>query len=626
MCGIAGFLAATNGKADPFRLRAAATAIATRGPDDEGVWHDGAIGLAHRRLSVLDISPSGHQPMHSGDERYVIVFNGEIYNFRELRSQLVSAGTEWRSSGDTEVILHAYARWGPACLAKMTGMFAFAIWDRSAKTLFLARDRLGVKPLFYAQLNGNFAFGSRPKALHELIDGLDREIDLEGLRAYLDIGYFPGEHSLFQNIRRCPPGHYLWLDKTGLSLHRYWNPAEIQPEVGWKARREVDLLDDLDALLRRSVQSRLVSDVPVGAFLSGGIDSSLVVAMMAELSSGQVETFTIGFDEPEFDESGYAIAVASHLGVRNHVERLSADDLLALLPLFRKEYDEPFFDSSAFPSMALSRLARRHVTVSLSGDGGDELFGGYHYYEIVGKLRAFYRMPECLRRLTASAVGCLPGHRSALLSSALNQSDISDVFGFMRSIAKNFPSVLLPDAISRTRGIRALFKSESDGQLGGLSPEDQAMRLDLMYTLPDEYLQKLDVASMAFSLEARDPLLDHELAEWALRLPLCWKIRDGQSKYLLRKLAYRYVPKHLLDRPKKGFEVPIGKWLRGPLKAWALERLTDRSAFEKLPLDPVAIKQLFELHCSGKRDAHPLLWAVLMLIDATSMNAAMRST
>lgn len=618
MCGIAGYLVPDASLAVPARLLAAANLLAKRGPDDEGFWNEGPVGLAHRRLSVLDVSPDGHQPMFSADERYVIVFNGEIYNYRELRAQLSAHSKQWRSSGDTEVILYAYIRWGTACVAKLRGMFAFAIWDRSAQTLFLARDRLGVKPLYYSQTNGAFAFASRPRALNELIDGLEDEVDFEGLRTYLDIGYFPGAHSLFQKIRRCPPAHYLWLDKNGLTAHRYWNPAAIQPEMSWKARSEGDLLDELDALIRDSVKSRMVSDVPLGAFLSGGIDSSLVVAMMSQLSSGQVETFTIGFRESEFDESRHAIAVANHLGVRNHVEMLSVDDLLQLMPVFTQEYDEPFFDSSAFPSMALSRLARRHVTVSLSGDGGDELFGGYHYYQIVGKLRPFYQLPTSLRWLVASAIGYLPGHRNSLLSSALKQSDISAVFGFIRSIAKNFPSVLMDDAIANTRGIRGLFSDECRGSLSRLLPEEQAMRLDLMYTLPDEYLQKLDVASMAFSLEARDPLLDHELAEWALRLPLCWKIRNGQNKYLLRKLAYRYVPQPLLDRPKKGFEVPIANWLRGPLKAWALERLTDRSAFERLPLDPVAVRRLFDLHCSGRRDAHPILWAVLMLIDFMS--------
>jgi asparagine synthase (glutamine-hydrolysing) len=620
MCGIAGYLSPDSCRAEPERLLAAAAVLAKRGPDDQGVWNEGAVGLAHRRLSVLDVSASGHQPMMSADTRYVIVFNGEIYNFRDLRAQLTADGAEWSSSGDTEVILQAYARWGAKCVLKLRGMFAFAVWDRSAQTLFLARDRLGVKPLYYSHVNGSFAFASRPRALHKLIDGLDGDLDLEGLRCYLDIGYFPGEHSLFQNVRRCPPGHYLWLDKNGLTTHRYWNPAEIRPEISWQTRSEDDLLDELDALIRRSVQSRLVSDVPLGAFLSGGIDSSLVVAMMSQLATGPVETFTIGFDEPEFDESGYAAKVASHLGVTNIAERMGVDDLLGLMPVFRQENDEPFFDSSVFPSMALSRFARRHVTVSLTGDGGDELFGGYHYYQVVGYLRSLYRLPRSLRVLGASVLDCFPGHRNSLVASALGQRNISDVFGFIRSIAKNFPSVMLPAAVASTQGIRGLFNDECCGRLSGLAPEEQAMRLDIMYTLPDEYLQKLDVASMAFSLEARDPLLDHELAEWAMRLPLCWKVRDGQSKYLLRKLAYRYVPKQLLDRPKKGFEVPIANWLRGPLKGWALERLTDRSAFERLPLDPVVVKRLFDLHCSGQRDVHPILWAVLMLIDFMSVS------
>lgn len=621
MCGIAGIWTNSTGGADSSRLIAAANSLARRGPDDEGVWQEGAMGLAHRRLSVLDTSALGHQPMISADARYVIVLNGEIYNYRDLRAELQADSGAWRSSSDTEVVLHAYARWGTSCLAHLRGMFAFAIWDRTAQTLFLARDRMGVKPLYYAHVDGAFAFASRPRALHELIGGLDSDIDLQGLRSYLDIGYFPGDHSLFQKVRRCPPAHYLWLDKNGLSVHRYWNPVEIPPETAWEARSEDDLLDELDGLVRESVRLRMVSDVPLGAFLSGGIDSSLVVAVMRQLSTGPVETFSIGFEETEFDESPHAAAVANHLGVSNRVEKLRVDDLLELMPVFRREYDEPFSDSSAFPSMALSRLARRHVTVSLSGDGGDELFGGYHYYRIVRDLQPFYRLPETARRFLALAIGSVPGHRSSLLSTALRQNDITEVFPFIRSIAKDFPSVLSRDAQDSTRGIQGLFTQECAGRLRGLAPEDQAMRLDLLYTLPDDYLQKLDVASMAFSLEARDPLLDHQLVEWAMRLPLSWKIRNSRSKYLLRKLAYRYVPKQLLDRPKKGFEVPVGKWLRGPLKEWAMERLTDRSALERLHLDPATTRQLFELHCSGKRNAHPILWAMLMLVDFVSMGA-----
>ncbi len=620
MCGIVGIVRASNQPVERTRLSAASEVLSYRGPDDAGLWLEGGAGLAHRRLSVLDVSAAGHQPMVSADSRYVIVFNGEIYNFRNLRAELEVSGLGWRSCSDTEVILNAYARWGAACLARLRGMFAFAIWDRIEKSLFVARDRIGVKPLYYCQGKWGFAFASRPRALRALIPDLDWKIDAQGLRYYLDIGYFPGAYSVFENVRRVPPAHYLTVDEKGLTVHRYWNLADIRPDPAWEAREEHELLDELDELVWRGVESRLVSDVPLGAFLSGGIDSSLVVAMMSRRASAPVKTFSIGFNETEHDESGYASAVAAHLGTEHHNERVGVDDLLDLLPTFRREYDEPFFDSSAFPTMAVSRLARRYVTVSLSGDGGDELFGGYHYYRIVAALNPFYRLPQAVRRALAHALRLLPAHRAALLAGALTQRSHGDVFAFVRSIAKDFPNVMIPDVLTETQGITDLFHAVCADSLSKLAPEEQAMRLDMLFTLPDEYLQKLDVASMAFSLEARDPLLDHELVQWAMKLPLCWKLNAGESKYLLKRLAYRYIPRELLDRPKKGFEVPIARWLRGPLKEWARERVNDRSAFDRLPLDQTQVLALFEAHCTGRRDAHPILWAVLMLMDFVSID------
>jgi asparagine synthase (glutamine-hydrolysing) len=594
----------------------AANMLALRGPDDFGSWIDSGIGLAHRRLSIIDVSSGGHQPMLSADGRYVIVYNGEIYNHLEIRKKLERAGARsWLSSSDTETILAAYLAWGPSCLADFHGMFALAIWDTRERVLFAARDRMGVKPFYYHHGASGFAFASRPRVLPYLEPSLSKEIDEQALRYFLEAGYVPAPHSIYQEVRKLAPAHYLLLDGKGLRLERYWDYRQIEPETSWVNRNEEELLDELDGLVSRSVASRMISDVPLGAFLSGGIDSSLVVAIMAKRLSQPVKTFTIGFNEKAYDESSHAQAVAEYLGTEHHCEHLQVDDLIKLLPSFLTEYDEPFFDSSAFPVLAVSRLARQHVTVSLSGDGGDELFGGYHYYRIAQQLDRFFNLPAAARLGIAALVGRLPQHRFKLLSGALRQPDRAAAFAFSRSIAKDFGGVLNPALISRTQSINALFTSASQSFPKGLHPSEQGMRLDAFYTLPDDYLQKVDVASMAFSLESRDPLLDQDLVEWAMKLPIEWKLRGGVNKYLLRKLAYRYVPREILDRPKMGFGVPIDSWLRGPLFPWAEERLHDKGLFGRLPLDQAAVLKLWKMHQSGARNVHPLLWAILMFLN-----------
>ena len=593
-------------------MRALGT-LASRGPDDRGVWSEGGAVLAHLRLAIIDVSPAGHQPMFSADERYVLVYNGEIYNYRELRDALDAPGQVWRSDSDSEVILAAYARWGKSFLSRLRGMFAIALWDRQERRLLLARDRLGVKPLYYACHGEGLIFASRPRALFAYRPELPDELDLQGLSLYLEAGYFPAPHTLHAAVRKLPAGHLLEFAEGRASVAAYWSPLEIEPAADWRDRPEEDLLDELDALLRRSVRSRLVSDVPLGAFLSGGIDSSLVVALMSRLSAGPVKTFTIGFHEPAYDESRHASAVAQAVGTAHHQEVMSVDELTSLLPDFGEHFDEPFFDSSAFPALAVSRLARRQVTVALGGDGGDEVFGGYHYYSVLRRLAPAYHLPPPLRAAIARMISLLPAHRARLLAGALRERGPLQAFRFMRSIAKDFGAVLLPGSSAAGSGLDGLFAPALERMPDGLSPVEAAMRLDLTHILPEEYLQKTDLSSMAYSLEAREPLLDHELVEWGMKLPLCWKLRDGDGKYLLRRLAERYLPRALLDRPKQGFTVPIDRWLRGQLREWARERLQDDHLYQRFPLDRGRVLALFELHLSGRRDAHPLLWALLML-------------
>ena len=544
--------------------------------------------------------------MVSAEGRYVLTYNGEIYNYRELRAEL---GGDWRSDSDSEVILRAYARWGKGFLGRLRGMFALGIWDRHEKRLLLARDRLGVKPLYYAQRGGAVLFASRPQALFAYDPQLSTDVDLSGLSLYLEAGYFPAPFTLHSAIRKLPAGHLLEFADGIANVSAYWNPLGIEPIPSWRQRPEADLLDELDQILTSSVKARLISDVPLGAFLSGGIDSSTVVALMSKLASGPVKTFTIGFREAQYDESQYAAEVAKLFGTEHRQEMLSVDDLLALVPSFHEHFDEPFFDSSAFPALAVSRLARRQVTVALGGDGGDELFGGYHYYSILHRVAPAFRLPRILRSGAAQMIRLAPTHRAQLLAETLSEDEPLKAFRFMRSIAKDFGSLMQEP---RAR-MDSVFAATVQQMPSGLTAAEQAMRLDLTHILPEEYLQKTDLSSMSYALEAREPLLDHELVEWSLKLPLEWKLRGGKSKYLLRRLAERYLPREIVERPKQGFAVPIDRWLRGPLRGWARERLEERRLYERFPLDRRRVLELLDLHLSGRRDAHPLLWAVLML-------------
>jgi asparagine synthase (glutamine-hydrolysing) len=614
MCGIVGIV---DFRSDVDReiIRKAASTLRLRGPDDSGVWTSGNVGLGHQRLSVIDLSSSGHQPMVSADGRYVIVYNGEIYNFLEIREELSHDGGQWRSATDTEVIIRSYERWGPRCLERFHGMFAFAIWDRHSRAMFSARDRMGVKPYYFHYSSDCFAFASRPRALLSLNRNWSEPLDEQALRFYMESGYIPAPYSAFKQIRKLPPAYWLLIDSTGIRLERYWDFRQIAPETSWENRTEADLLDELDEILTRSVHSRMTSDVPLGAFLSGGIDSSLVVAMMAKQCIKPVKTFTIGFETKAYDESPFAEAVSQRIGSEHFCEVMNIDDLLRLRPTFSLEFDEPFCDTSAFPTMAVSCLARKHVTVSLSGDGGDELFGGYHYYQLARRLDTFYRLPRAIRSVIASAVAVSPKHRMKLLSAAMRQHNSTDAFCFARSIAKDFNPVLDPDVLRGTIGLNELFAEAARPFPSNLKTSEIAMRLDSFYTLPDDYLQKVDVASMAFSLESREPLLDQDVVEWAMKLPFKWKVRAGQNKYLLRRLAYRYFPRELLDRPKKGFEVPIADWIRGPLQEWATSQLSDSQNFVGIPLSQTRLLELLRIHNSGARQAHPILWAALIYLD-----------
>ncbi|MFO7712889.1 asparagine synthase (glutamine-hydrolyzing), partial [Desulfosarcina sp.] len=588
--------------------------IGSRGPDGRGTWQDEGALLGHLRLAVIDLSKKAAQPMQTADGRLVIVFNGEIYNFEGIKAK-IGSDYPWQSESDTEVILASYLKWGPDCLQKFHGMFAVAIWDRLEKTLFVARDRAGVKPFYYHSGDGVFAFASRPRALFKLLPGLSREFDPQALRYYLEAGYIPAPFSCHREIRKLEPGHYMLIRSNGIQKCHYWSLDAVQIDERLEKADEQDLIDELDQILDRSIRLRMVSSVPVGAFLSGGIDSSLVAYYMQRHAGAPVKTFTIGFDDAAFDESRHARAVAGYLGTEHVCEKLKPDDLLDLMPQYLAEYDEPFFDYSAFPVMAVSRLARKYVKVSLSGDGGDEAFGGYHYYRIVQALGIFQRFPDALRQNMSRLTGKFPDHRLRLLASAMRKAGPVETFAFIRSVIKDFGSVLSEELRSSTRSMASLFKERADQMPTFLTPAELGMRLDIAFTLPDDYLQKVDVGSMAFSLESREPLLDHTIMEWAAKLPLRWKLRGGVNKYLLRKLAYRHVPQAILDRPKMGFGVPMARWLRGELRSWGERLLVDHQAMDELGLHPPAVMRLWRDHQAGSRDAHTILWTILILLQ-----------
>lgn len=611
MCGIAG---AVNGNFNKFSANQALALLSNRGPDGNGVYCDEKIILAHARLSVIDLSQYAAQPMLSSCGKYRIIFNGEIYNYVELKKN-IEKEYHFNSSSDTEVILAYFKKYGASAIEYLRGMFAFAIWDSEKEELFIARDRLGVKPLFYCIIGETFGFASRPSALCALLPNLDKKISRQAVRFYMESGYVPAPYSIFENIQKLEPGHYLRFNSKGISKIKYWSADRIEIDSALVDYKESLLLDELDELIDESVRLRLVSDVPVGAFLSGGIDSSLVTAYMAKHSKSPVSTFTIGFQDGSFDESKYAVDVAQHLGTQHTSEHLKPDDLIKLMPTFINQFDEPFFDYSAFPVMAVSRLAKRSVTVSLSGDGGDEAFGGYHYYQIMNKLELIHKVPHTLRHAYGFLSKQSSNQRIRWLGKIVAANSPADAYAFMRGVIKDATNLMKPSLLQDTDPLSHMFSVRSGIFADNLSYAEIGMRLDLAYTLPDDYLQKVDIGSMAFSLEARDPLLDHKIIEWAAKLPISWKIRNGTNKYLLRQLAYRYIPRKILDRPKMGFGVPMADWLKGRLRSWGEELIQDDATFDALELNSIAVRKLWKAHQENKLQAHTILWSVLVLLQ-----------
>lgn len=603
MCGIAGRWASDGQRLEDAErsLAAMLARIAHRGPDDAGIWTDADAGLllGHRRLAVIDPSPLGHQPMVSEDGRMAVVFNGEIYNFAELRHELTARGVRFRSNSDTEVLLYGYREWGERMVDRLVGMFAFAVWDVTTRTLFLARDRAGEKPLYYAIGKGGFAFASEVAPLAQLRD-VDVEIDPAALSLYLQYQYVPAPHSIYRGIRKLPPGHAMRVRGAEVTVWRYWDPVPLAagPRL---AISEEDAITELESLLRTAVRGQMIADVPLGAFLSGGIDSTAVVSLMVELSTLPVRTFTVGFDDAEFDESRHANAVAKYLGTDHTVEYLTERDALDLIPQVPYMYGEPFADSSALPTHLVARTARRHVTVSLSGDGGDEAFGGYVRYTSLAIASAISGPRGLLGRMARPVVSRLPGR--------LGRG--AELLGPPTEVYRRFVAVFPASEVrALSGGIRRFEEFDRAWASTSRQPARQrAMLADLLTYLPEAILVKVDRAAMATSLETRAPLLDHRVLEFALRLPP----RLLRGKRLLKNLVYRRVPRAIMERPKQGFGVPLARWFRGELRSLVFDALTyDRMRAVGVQ-DYGLVKRIIDEHMSGARDHPARLWALLVL-------------
>ena len=614
MCGIAGkFNVDRTRPIDRARLTAMTAVLAHRGPDADGFFVGAGIGLGHRRLSIIDLA-TGDQPLTNEDRTIWVVFNGEIYNFAEIRTELAARGHRFRTSTDTEVLVHGYEQWGDRVVDRLRGMFAFALWDERTRRLLLVRDRLGVKPLYYSPTAAGLTFGSELKALLEDPD-VPREWSADALDAYLTLQYVPGPQTIYRGIWKLPPGHLLVAEGGRVAVTRYWDlpfPGDGQ------AAREEDYLEQLDALVSESVRLRLVSDVPLGAFLSGGIDSSAVVAAMAALSAGRVVTTTVGFDEQGFNELDHARTVAQHLGVESH-ETIVRPDIADLLPKLAWHFDEPFADSSAVPTYYVSRAAREHVTVALSGDGGDELWAGYTRHRVEqGELTARRWLGPIAGPIVGRLAGGLPlgvkGARS-LRHLALLPAEAyarKHAYGLFEADARG--ALYAPDFATAVRdadpfaGFRRAYHA-----CASPDPLDRALYVDVKTYLVDDIMTKVDRMSMAVSLEAREPLLDHKLLEFAATVPTGLKLKHGRSKYLLRRLLERRIPTAIVDRPKHGFEAPIGAWLRGPLAPMVDALLADGRLRERGIFDDRAVAALWHQHRDGRQDHRHRLWSLVML-------------
>lgn len=647
MCGITGFWDISRQISTdylPVIVQQMSKSLIHRGPDDGGSWVDGEVGIAlgHRRLSIVDLSPQGHQPMISSNGRYVIVFNGEVYNFPELRKQLQSLGYSFCSHSDTEVMLSAICEWGVLEATKrFNGMFAFAVWDSQERVLHLGRDRIGEKPLYYGWCGHTFIFASELKAFKVHPD-FQPEINRDALALFLRFSYIPAPYSIYQGIYKLPPATLLSWNGTAIHPQAvpYWS-AKIAAESGVAypfTGSENEAIVHLEELLKDAVKMRMLADVPLGAFLSGGIDSSTIVALMQAQSQQPVKTFSIGFHEQDYNEAEYAKSVAQHLGTDHRELYVTSDEAMAVIPKLPSLYDEPFSDPSQIPTFLVSQLAKNHVTVSLSGDGGDELFAGYKRYFLARSIwQKIGWIPQTVRHSTAKALTSVSAQTwnrgfepvNTILPAKLNFGD--KLHKLASILAVSHPDIMYADLVSYLQEPEKVVIDSSqlstvfsDGNFWASLPNftERMMYLDLISYLPGDILVKVDRATMGVSLEGRIPFLDHRVVEFAWQIPLSMKIRGNQGKWLLRQVLYKYVPKELIERPKMGFGIPIGTWLRGPLRAWAEDLLDESRLRREGYFHPQPIRQKWDEHQNGDRNWQHHLWLILMFQAWLAENSA----
>lgn len=617
MCGIVGIVRSDDHSVDQALISRMCEAIRHRGPDEDGFYFNEGVALGMRRLAIIDLK-GGQQPIHNQDRTAWIVFNGEIYNYLELREKLEKLGHTFYTNSDTEAVIHAYDQYGADCPKHLRGMFALAIWDERTRELFLARDRVGKKPLLYAQVNGQLIFGSEFSALL-LHPDIGRDIDTEAIHHYLSFMCVPAPLTAYRAIRKLEPGHSLRWRKGEIKIEQYW-----QPDFSRKLKiSEEEAGERTVEILRDAVKVRLMSEVPLGAFLSGGIDSSAVVALMSQESSEPVKTFSIGFDEQDFSELHHARRVAEHVGADHH-EFIVRPDAMEVLPLLVEHYGEPYADSSAIPTYYVARETRKHVTVALNGDGGDESFAGYERYAAMQLAEKYHRIPAMLRdSLVQRAIGLIP-------SSETKRSRVRDVKRFLQAaslpkVERYLRWVSVFDTTAKQNLYSANFLHETQSvraadiltpwfaRANGAGIVDAALLADINTYLPNDLLVKVDIATMAVSLEARSPFLDHHLIEFAASLPENLKLRGLTTKYLLKRMLKKLLPAENLDRKKMGFGVPIGHWFRGKLQPFLRETVLSEKALGRGLFRPEAVKQLVELHTRGERDNSHQLWTLLML-------------
>ena len=631
MCGIAGFVGLTQNPS--HCLKEMVQAINHRGPDSHGVWlnEDMSIGLAHARLSIIDLSSAGHQPMHSVSKRYTILFNGEIYNHQDLRHQLESLeNRNWHGHSDTETLLAAIEQWGlEKTLKKANGMFAIALWDKHLCNLSLARDRMGEKPLYYGWVNGQFVFASELKAIKQF-PNFNNLIDRKALALFLRFNSIPSPHSIYQDIYKLEAGNIIQYNVNSKELvkHIYWSTEEVYKKgrISQFTGTSKEGTKQLEEVLSNAVASQMHADVPLGAFLSGGVDSSTIVALMQSQSNSQVNTFTIGFNAMEYDEAKHARMVANHIGTNHFEMYVNEHDALDIIPSLPNIYDEPFADSSQIPTYLVSKFAKQEVTVALSGDAGDELFGGYNRYVFAEKMFSkIMKGPISIRQLISSAILTMTEEKwNTLLNNFLSER-FADIGHKLHKVANVLPSKSIRDMHFK---LVSQIHNPSDWLLNAneyktplnddierlveLNPIEQMMAYDLVTYLPTDILTKVDRAAMAVSLETRVPFLDPNVIEFSASLPMEFKIRNGVTKWALREVLYKHVPKDLIERPKMGFGVPLAEWLRGPLQDWAESLLDEKRLHQEGFFDVEFVRNKWLEHLSGKRNWHHQLWNVLM--------------